>query len=595
MAQRATAGEASIFKDEFGRWHGWITVGLKTNGQRDRRHRSGKTRKEVVEKIRDLEVKRETGQMSAVTSDTVTGWLEHWLTNIAARRVRPRTLESYESMVRMHISPGIGRHRLDRLQPEHLEHFYRDLLDEGLSAATVLRAHRIISRALKVAMQRGRVHRNVAMLVDPPAQRRSEAATALDLDESRAVLAAAAGLRNSARWTVALALGLRQSEALALQWRDIDLLNNSLSVRRTIHRVKGGGLVYEAPKTKRSERTLALPLSLVAALHVHKASQMGERMLAGSDWQNDDDLVFAQANGRPIDKKSDYDDWCRLLERAGVRHVRLHDGRHTAATLLLSEGVHPRVVMELLGHSQMRTTMDIYSHVMPALAREAADRMGAVLLSPLATNGNQTGNQDFLELGPSASSPLEMGGAEGTRTPDPHTASVVRYQLRHSPRSLRTEGRSYTARAGLPNRGRPADSDRHMQGATSIGPIGPKTPRRRPPECGTWSAVTHTGAGAHQLSREIFVNRKELVAAVADEASLEQKTVDAVLRALQSTLEGAIAKGDKVSVPGFFNLSVGHRAAREGRNPATGATITIAAANTVKFSAGSALKDAANK
>ena len=89
--------------------------------------------------------------------------------------------------------------------------------------------------------------------------------------------------------------------------------------------------------------------------------------------------------------------------------------------------------MELLGHSQMRTTMDIYSHVMPALAREAADRMGAVLLSPLATNGNQTGNQDFLELGPSASSPLEMGGAEGTRTPDPHTASVVRYQLRHSP------------------------------------------------------------------------------------------------------------------------------------------------------------------
>ena len=227
MPHKGTPGEASIYKDENGRWHGWITVGLKTNGQRDRRHRSGKTRKEVVDKIRALEVKRETGQISAVTSDTVTGWLEHWLTNIAARRVRPRTLESYESMIRMHISPGIGRHRLDRLQPEHLEHFYSDLLAEGLSAATVLRAHRIISRALKVAMQRGRVHRNVAGLVDPPAQRRSEAATALDLDEARAVLAAANGLRNSARWTVALALGLRQSEALALQWRDIDLLNNT--------------------------------------------------------------------------------------------------------------------------------------------------------------------------------------------------------------------------------------------------------------------------------------------------------------------------------------------------------------------------------
>jgi integrase len=366
MAQRATAGEASIFKDEFGRWHGWITVGLKTNGQRDRRHRSGKTRREVVEKIRDLEVKRETGQMSAVTSDTVTGWLEHWLANIAARRVRPRTLESYESMVRMHISPGIGCHRLDRLQPEHLEHFYSDLLDEGLSAATVLRAHRIISRAMKVAMQRGRVHRNVAMLVDPPAQRRSEAATALDLDESRAVLAAAAGLRNSARWTVALALGLRQSEALALQWRDIDLLNNSLSVRRTIHRVKGGGLVYEAPKTKRSERTLALPLPLVAALHVHKAAQMGERMLAGSDWQNDDDLVFAQANGRP-DRQEERLRRLVPAARTGRRAPRsaarrpAHRGHPAAVRRSPSEGRH--------GAARAFPDADDHGHLQPRHAR----------------------------------------------------------------------------------------------------------------------------------------------------------------------------------------------------------------------------------
>ncbi len=189
------------------------------------------------------------------------------------------------------------------------------------------------------------------------------------------MLAAAAGSRNAARWTVALALGLRQSEALALQWSDIDLLNgHALACAARLHRVSGKGLVYEAPKTKRSERTLALPTPLVAALHAHKAAQLGERMLAGSEW-HDEDLVFAQPNGRPIDKKADYNAWRRLLQRAGVRHVRLHDGRHTAATLLLSEGVHPRVVMELLGHAQMRTTMDIYSHVMPALAREAADRM----------------------------------------------------------------------------------------------------------------------------------------------------------------------------------------------------------------------------
>src|SRR5919202_6100776 len=131
-------------------------------------------------------------------------------------------------------------------------------------------------------------------------------------------------------------------------------------------------------------------MPLVAALHEQKRAQLGEQMLAGSEWQ-DEDLVFAQPNGRPIDKKVDYDAWTALLDKAGVRRVRLHDGRHTAATLLLSENVHPRVVMELLGHSQMRTTMDIYSHVMPALAREAADRMGAILLNgtgqsrPIAT------------------------------------------------------------------------------------------------------------------------------------------------------------------------------------------------------------------
>jgi integrase len=184
------------------------------------------------------------------------------------------------------------------------------------------------------------------------------------------------------------------------------------------HRIRGGGLIYDEPKTRRNQRTLALPMPLVAELHRHKAAQLGERMLAGSEWQ-DEDLVFAQVNGRPIDKKTDYDDWTRLLQAAGVRHVRLHDGRHTAATLLLSENVHPWVVMELLGHSQMRTTMDIYSHVMPALAREAADRT-STLLPP--GKGGQTATRDDSGHSPEGERPGHRGGAEGTRTPDPHTA-----------------------------------------------------------------------------------------------------------------------------------------------------------------------------
>src|SRR3954471_7120648 len=438
MAGRASNGESTIYKGADGRWHGYVSVGFKLDGTPDRRHVSSKNRGVVVTKVRELERKRDDGTVSTTAAPTVGAWLEHWLTTIAPRRVRRRTLESYESAVRKHLIPGIGRHRLDRLRPEHLDQLYTALLEDGYCPASVLRHHRILSRALTVAVQRGHVPRNVAALVDPPAQRQSDLATALDIDEARAVLEAATSVRNSARWTVALALGLRQSEALALQWKDVDLLNNTLTVRRSIHRVRGGGLIYEEPKSKRTQRPLALPLPLVAELHRHKAVQLGERMLAGSEW-HDEDLVFAQPNGRPIDKKTDYDDWTRLLQKAGVRHVRLHDGRHTAATLLLSENVHPRVVMELLGHSQMRTTMDIYSHVMPALAREAADRMGALLLTSKGIQtATRTATTELVESAQDEESPAHKGGAEGTRTPDPHTASVVRYQLRHSPLPTRS-------------------------------------------------------------------------------------------------------------------------------------------------------------
>jgi integrase len=377
--RRGAQGRSTIIKRPDGRWHGYVSMGTKGDGKRDRRHVSARTRAEVVIKVRDLEGKRDAASVHAAGKPMkVEEWFTYWVDTIAPARVRPRTLESYRSMIRLHILPRIGQRRLDQLMPEHLEQMYAEILASGRSPATVLRVHRVLHRALKIAMQRERVARNVATLVDPPKQRRAETPMPLDVDECRKVLAAAEGRRNAARWTVALALGLRQSEALGLQWRDIDLDVGKLSVRRGLHRVDGKGLMFEEPKTPKSRRTVALPGPLTVALRKHRETQDFERMVAGSDWQ-DLDLVFAQPNGRPLDKHSDYEAWTRLLADAGVRHIRLHDGRHTAATLLLTAGVHPRVVMELLGHSQMRTTTDIYSHVMPALAQEAADRMGTTL------------------------------------------------------------------------------------------------------------------------------------------------------------------------------------------------------------------------
>lgn len=378
MAGRAANGRSTVIKRADGRWHGYVSMGTGGDGRRDRRHVSAKTRPEVVAKVKALEANRDAAHVATAKTTTVEEWLTYWSETIAPARVRARTLATYKSMIRMHLLPYIGRRRLDKLLPEHVEQTYKQLLDKGLSPASVLRVHRLLHRALKVAMQRDRVARNVAALVEPPRQVRPSTPEPLNVEECRKVLDTAKGRRNEARWTVALALGLRQSEALALQWRDIDLVRGTLTVRRGLHRVPGQGLVFTEPKNERSRRTIAVPKPLVDQLRRHRDTQDLERLVAGSDW-DDGELVFAQPNGRPLDKHSDYEAWTRLLKQAGVRHIRLHDGRHTAATLLLAAGVHPRVVMELLGHGQMRTTMDIYSHVMPALAREAADRMATTL------------------------------------------------------------------------------------------------------------------------------------------------------------------------------------------------------------------------
>lgn len=380
---RRSQGESSIYRDDDGRWHGYVSMGLKTGGQRDRRHVSGATRAAVVGKVRELERQRDAGVTASSGRTTVGGWLDHWLDTVAAPRLRPSTLTRYRLAVDRHLVPHVGHHRLDRLQPEHLETAYAALLASGLSPASVVYAHRVISRALKVAMQRGRVARNVATLVEPPSVRREEVRP-FTAAEARSVLNAAVGRRNAARWSVALALGLRQGEALGLPWSAVDLDAGSLTVRQALQRQRAAGLRIVEPKSAAGRRTIALPAPLVDALRAHRASQLEERLRAGSEWE-DHGLVFVQPSGRPIEPRADWAEWKSLLRDAGVRDARLHDARHTAATLLLTQGVPARVAMQVLGHSQISLTLGTYSHVVPELATEAAERVGAALWGPLAT------------------------------------------------------------------------------------------------------------------------------------------------------------------------------------------------------------------
>lgn len=184
--------------------------------------------------------------------------------------------------------------------------------------------------------------------------------------------------RNGARWVLALATGLRQSEVLGLAWDDVDLDAGLLTVRVGLHRIRGG-LRFEEPKSERSRRELPLPPALVPRLRAHRVAQARDRALAGSEWQ-DTGLMFVQANGRPLDRRADHRAWQKLLASLDLPPRIIHDLRHTAATLLLEGDVPVRVVSELLGHAQTRLTEDTYMKVRPALAQRAAAAMDAVLL-----------------------------------------------------------------------------------------------------------------------------------------------------------------------------------------------------------------------
>ena len=395
-------GEGSIYQDGDGRWRASY---FDLTGRR--RYLTRKTRPATVAALRQALDARDTGIHARGHALTVEEWLGHWLDTIASAKVAPLTLAGYRQKLAHHVIPRIGRVRLEQLDAEHLEETYRAAALAGLAPATVLQVHRILARALKVAHQRGRAPRNVALLVDAPSVQRGEVLP-LTAAEARRVLAAATGRREAARWSVALALGLRQGEALGLTWDDVDLDAGTVTVRRQLQRLRPehgcpapsrcsgrsprkcpasvpGRLVLRTTKTRKSRRTIALPETLRGALREHRQEQLAERLEEGPNWVGFDQdgqrvqLVFCHRNGRAWEPKADYQRWVALVETAGVRRARLHDARHTAATLMLLQGVPAKVVSEILGHSQITLTLDTYSHVVPELSRRAAAGMDDAL------------------------------------------------------------------------------------------------------------------------------------------------------------------------------------------------------------------------
>jgi integrase len=376
VTKRRGQGEGSIYKRADGRWVGAVNLGWEA-GRRRRKVVYGKTRTEVAHKARQALHAHERGLPTAAGREqTVGAFLNRWLADTLPDTVALSTLESYRDNVRLHIEPILGRIRLTRLTPSDVQGLLSHKLDKGLSPRTVLYLRAILRRALGQAERWGLVARNVAALVDPPKIPEVEQEP-YTLEEALRLLSAARGDRLEAVYTVALSIGLRKGETCALRWSDVDLEAAWLRVTRTYQRGTSGARFVE-PKTPRSRRTIGLPTVCVEALRAHKARQAAERLAAGSRWQ-DHGLVFTSTIGTPIEPRNLTRYYEALTRHAGLGHRRFHDLRHTAATLLLAQGTEMRVVMETLGHSAIGTTANLYTHVVPALKREAANRMDALL------------------------------------------------------------------------------------------------------------------------------------------------------------------------------------------------------------------------
>lgn len=376
--RRRGHGEGGIYqRAKDGLWVAALDLGWE-GGKRRRRYFYAKTRREVALKLARAQHDHDRGLPIAPERLTVATFLDRWLEEAIKPRRKPSTYQSYGQYVRLHISPMIGDLRLGKLNARDIQALLVDRQRYGLAPRSVSYILTILRMALRQAEKWDLVPRNVAELVDRPATS-TFTATVLTPEHARRLVDAAHEDRLDGLITVGVALGLRKGEMLGLQWGDVDLEAGTLRVRQQIQRVDKKPQ-FVPPKSESGKRTIALPATCIAALRNHQLRQVEDRLLAGSRWRGDEwQLVFPSTIGTPMDGRNLDRSFHRLLNRAGLPHMRFHDLRHSAGTIMMAMGIPQRVVMGILGHSSMQMTTR-YLHALPELMRDAADQMDALFV-----------------------------------------------------------------------------------------------------------------------------------------------------------------------------------------------------------------------
>jgi integrase len=347
----------------------------------DRRYVSGKTREEAERKLTELRILRDQGRLPESTKERVRDYLAAWLRDDVKPTVAPRTYENYELNVRR-LEPHIGSIHLDALKPDHIKAAYRALTEQGLAPRSVQQVHRTLRAALRQAVRSEHLYRDPTFGVSPPRAPEREVVV-LTADQVRVMLTTALQDRLSPLWVLFVTTGLRHGESLGLQWRDIDLDGEMLSVRRQVQPLRGQGLVLLELKTAASRRDIPLVRGTALALRRHRVKQRAEFLALGIPW-HDGVQVFCNADGGLLAPGSITKAFHRLLARADLPRVRVHDLRHMVSSFLQSRGRTDREVQEILGHASVNTTRLIYTHVMPNRRKDIMGPMEE--LFPLETD-----------------------------------------------------------------------------------------------------------------------------------------------------------------------------------------------------------------
>jgi len=374
-----------IYKRAKGSWTIVYDLPMDTvTGKRRQKSQTVKgTKRDAERTLREVLLSLEQGSYVKPNKISLGELLRQWLKDYASMNTTDRTQESYMSIIERHLIPALGKISIIDLQAQNIQSYYAKKLSEGradgkggLSPRSVVYQHRILSKALDYAVKMGLVVRNVAKVVEPPRVARITMQTLTPEEVSR-FLDVARDTDYYVYFATLVYTGLRRGELLALRWRNLDLGSGKLSVVETAYKLGNGGYRIKEPKTPQSRRTVILPPSLVELLKVYRFDQELLRIQLGISL-NVDDFVFIRPDGSPINPSAITLAFRRIIKKAGLKGIRIHDLRHTHATLMLKAGIHPKVVSERLGHANIGITLDIYSHVLPGLQEAAAEKFDSI-------------------------------------------------------------------------------------------------------------------------------------------------------------------------------------------------------------------------